>query len=55
MHFSVPPTPKTHSFPAQFLQKSIKGLAKSSLRQRSHSGMQAPGVAASNYPVEERQ
>lgn len=38
----------THSLASQFLQKSIKSLAKSSLRQRSHSRMQTSGLAPSN-------
>lgn len=40
---------------AHFRQKPIKARAESSLRQPSHSGMQAPGLATSRHPVEERQ
>lgn len=38
----------TYSLTSQFLKKSLKGTTKSSLRQRSHSGMQAWGLAPSN-------
>ena len=38
----------THSFTSQLRQKSIKSRAKSSLRQRGHSRMQASGLAPSN-------
>lgn len=38
----------TNSLASQFLEKSVKGLAKSPLRQRSHSWMQASGLAPSN-------
>lgn len=38
----------TCSLTSKFLQKSIKGLAKSPFRQRSHSWMQTPGLALSN-------
>lgn len=54
MHFFFFLSCPSQSCPAHFCQKPIKGRAKSSLRQPSHSGMQAPGLAAGRHPVEER-
>lgn len=42
------PAPLPCSLASQFLKKSLKGATKSSHRQRSHSWMQAWGLASSN-------